>query len=193
LWGLLAVGLFASGLAGAGWNGVGEAVYLDVAGQGVSGYVVAQGLSRDWPGQFQAQAFGVAAVVCVALLVSGLLVGWARSVVRAWHGEATPRQKARPARSKRSRRATRRRVPWGAWRWPRVGRLVPAWLRTRNAALDHEDEVGEAGGWPESAGLESFDLSGAETSEGEALIEVDAPAEVDAPVETENPPDGDVR
>ena len=37
LWGLIAVGLFSDGSYGAGWNGVGAADYLGVAGKGVSG------------------------------------------------------------------------------------------------------------------------------------------------------------
>jgi Amt family ammonium transporter len=35
--GAVAVGIFADGTYGAGWNGVGAASYLDVAGQGVTG------------------------------------------------------------------------------------------------------------------------------------------------------------
>jgi Amt family ammonium transporter len=37
LWGVLAVGLFADGSYGAGWNGVGATEYLGTAGQGVTG------------------------------------------------------------------------------------------------------------------------------------------------------------
>jgi Amt family ammonium transporter len=37
LWGVLAVGLFADGTYGAGWNGVGATEYLGVAGKGVTG------------------------------------------------------------------------------------------------------------------------------------------------------------
>jgi len=37
LWGVLAVGLFADGSYGAGWNGVGATEYLGVAGKGVTG------------------------------------------------------------------------------------------------------------------------------------------------------------
>lgn len=37
LWGVIAVGLFADGTYGAGWNGVGATSYLGVAGKGVTG------------------------------------------------------------------------------------------------------------------------------------------------------------
>lgn len=51
-WGLLALGLFADGTYGAGWNGVGGAEYLGVAGQGVTG------LFYGDAGQFWAQLIG---------------------------------------------------------------------------------------------------------------------------------------
>ncbi len=38
-WGVLAVGIFADGSYGAGWNGVGATDYLGVAGKGVSGLI----------------------------------------------------------------------------------------------------------------------------------------------------------
>lgn len=59
--GLLAVGLFADGTAGAGWNGIGVAGYLGVAGQGVTG-LLATGFQPDWPGQMQAQVVSIAAL-----------------------------------------------------------------------------------------------------------------------------------
>jgi hypothetical protein len=124
LWGLLAVGLLSGGSAGAGWNGVGESAYLEVAGQGVSGRWVAAGWVADWPGQFHAQAFGVAALAALSLIAGGLLMGLARGLVRAWHGENVPRRVARSGRR---------------LRLPRVRLSVPAWLRKRAPRLARED------------------------------------------------------
>lgn len=86
LWGLLAVGLFADGTYGIGWNGVGLLTYLGTTGQGVTGILPAQGLVGD-PSQINAQLAGVVAAVVVILALSLLLartlnrVGWLRSVV----------------------------------------------------------------------------------------------------------------
>lgn len=68
--GLLAVGLLADGTAGAGWNGIGVASYLGVAGQGVTG-LLAAGFQPDWPGQMQAQAVGAA-----GLALFGFFAAW---------------------------------------------------------------------------------------------------------------------
>jgi Amt family ammonium transporter len=73
LLGLLALGIFADGVAGAGWQLLGSSNYLGVAGQGVSGLLVASGFQPDFPGQLQAQMIGVVALV-VWGFVSGLLV-----------------------------------------------------------------------------------------------------------------------
>jgi Amt family ammonium transporter len=70
--GLVALGIFADGKAGAGWNGVGAVSYLGVAGQGVTGLLAAAGYQPDWPAQMQAQAVGVA-----ALALFGFFVAWA--------------------------------------------------------------------------------------------------------------------
>jgi len=187
LWGLLAVGLFASGLAGAGWNGVGEAVYLDVEGQGVSGLLVAPGQVSDWPGQFQAQALGAAAVAASALLVSGLLMGAARGLVRTWHGEAAPLQRARPTRARRSRGETRAHAPRRAWHWPQIGHLVPAWLGRRKPKSPESvgDEYAESTGAPPPA-LEPFE----ETAEA-GVDEGAAPADPVAPAAAVEPADED--
>ena len=69
--GLLAVGIFADGNAGLGWNGVGAESYLGVARQGVSGLLVAPGFQPDWPGQMQAQGVGIA-----ALALFGFFAAW---------------------------------------------------------------------------------------------------------------------
>jgi Amt family ammonium transporter len=69
--GLLAVGIFADGRAGAGWNHVGTDVYLSVPGQGVTGLLAAAGFQPDWPGQMQAQLVGL-----VALALLGFFAAW---------------------------------------------------------------------------------------------------------------------
>jgi Amt family ammonium transporter len=83
LWGLLAVGLFADGTYGAGWNGVGAQTYLETTGQGVTGYWPAAGMVSD-PTQINAQLAGIVAAVAVvfvgSLLVCRMLnrLGWLR-------------------------------------------------------------------------------------------------------------------
>ena len=69
--GLVALGIFADGKAGAGWNGVGADSYLGVPGQGVTGLLAAAGYQPDWPAQMQAQAVGL-----VALALFGFFVAW---------------------------------------------------------------------------------------------------------------------
>jgi hypothetical protein len=175
LWGLLAVGLLASGQVGAGWNRVGESAYLGVEGQGVSGYLVASGLASDWPGQFQAQAFGVAAIASVALLGSGILVGLARGVVRAWYGESRSRWVVRPSRRPRSR--SRVRLPRLPALWARL------WPRPEPAAdpepVDSEGddlvEVASLGEVEERPGLSEVELGEAsvQTAMAEPSEEVD--------------------
>jgi hypothetical protein len=160
LWGLLAVGLWANGQVGAGWNRVGKGTYLGIEGQGVSGYLAAPGLASDWPGQFQAQAFGVAAIVLVALLGSGVLMGLARSIVRVWHGEGAPRRVARPAR-----RAPRLRLAVS----------VPTWLRRLKPAPAQESAQAEPAGLAENVlsdkGAELSDGGAMPADEGEAPVE----------------------
>ncbi len=73
LLGLLLVGVIADGAAGAGWQLMGGANYLGVAGQGVSGLLVAGGFQPDFPGQLQAQVIGVVALILWGF-VSGLVV-----------------------------------------------------------------------------------------------------------------------
>ena len=72
LWGLLAVGVFAHGRVGAGWNGVGIKEYLGVASQGVTGLLPAGGLAAD-PGQMQAQLIGALAISGWVLVSTWLL------------------------------------------------------------------------------------------------------------------------
>jgi ammonia channel protein AmtB len=168
LWGLLAVGLLASGQVGAGWNGVGTMAYLNVAGQGVSGRWVAIGWASDWPGQVQAQAFGIAAVVGAATIAMGVLMGSARGLVRAWHGERAPRRVVRRAR----------RVPV-----PRFKVSVPAWLRRRYWVPVQQDASGEPDDLLQESALEG-DLEPSqaepERSESEALADAAEPDNEDA-------------
>jgi ammonia channel protein AmtB len=71
--GVLAVGLFADGLAGQGWNGIGVESYLGVTDQGVTGFAPAAGLAPDWPGQLNAQLIGLAAISALTAVVIGVL------------------------------------------------------------------------------------------------------------------------
>ncbi|MBC7250664.1 MAG: hypothetical protein H5T62_10315 [Anaerolineae bacterium] len=84
--GLLAVGLFADGRYGQGWNGVGMDKYLGVAGQGVSGLWTAAGFQPEWPGQFQAQLVGALVVLVWAFVLSWLLFATLRRLIEAWQG-----------------------------------------------------------------------------------------------------------
>ncbi len=84
--GLLAVGLFADGHYGQGWNGVGAGEYLGVAGQGVSGLWTAPGFQTEGAAQFQAQLAGVIAVVVLAFVLSWLLFATLRRLIEAWQG-----------------------------------------------------------------------------------------------------------
>ena len=71
--GPLAVGLFADGMYGLGWNAIGRGVYQGVKGQGVSGLWVPTGYAADWPGQMYAQLTGAAAHFFWAFLLTTLL------------------------------------------------------------------------------------------------------------------------
>lgn len=86
LLGLLAVGLFADGRYGAGWNGVGATEYLGVLGQGVSGYLTARGFQPDWPNQLYAQLIGLAAIFVLTFVLTWLLFGVLRGLIQAWEG-----------------------------------------------------------------------------------------------------------
>ncbi len=86
LLGLLALGFFADGRYGAGWNGIGATEYLGVLGQGVSGYFTARGFQPDWPGQLYAQLIGLAALFVVAFVLSWLLFRVLRGLIQAWEG-----------------------------------------------------------------------------------------------------------
>jgi Amt family ammonium transporter len=86
LLGLLALGLFADGRYGAGWNGVGATEYLGVLGQGVSGYFTARGFQPDLPGQLYAQLTGLAAIFVLTFVLTWLLCQVLRGLIQAWEG-----------------------------------------------------------------------------------------------------------
>ena len=81
---LLLVGFLADGQAGQGWNGVGLLTYNSVPGQGVSGLLVASDYNSDWPGQFQAQLIGIAAIGILTLGVSILLLQTIKVLQNTW-------------------------------------------------------------------------------------------------------------
>ena len=124
--GLVALGIFADGKAGAGWNGVGVDSYLGVAGQGVTGLLAAAGYQPDWPAQMQAQAVGLAALALFGFFVAWLLLAPpailshllrapARRRATACYGDARRRRPLRrlepdpPATAERSRAKSSRR------------------------------------------------------------------------------------
>ncbi|HTP10852.1 MAG TPA: hypothetical protein VMP08_21510 [Anaerolineae bacterium] len=78
-WSLLAVGLFADGTYGAGWNNVGITEYLGVPGQGVTGLIARANLPND-PGQFTAQLTGVMAIAVFSFIGAWLLTRPLRSL-----------------------------------------------------------------------------------------------------------------
>jgi Amt family ammonium transporter len=80
--GLLAVGIFADGRAGAGWNGVGAVTYLGVPGQGVTGLLAAPGYQPDWPGQIGAQLVGMAALTLLGFFGTWLFTAPLSLVIR---------------------------------------------------------------------------------------------------------------
>ena len=94
--GLLAVGLVADGAAGMGYNGVGAASYLTVAGQGVTGrWLLGEGFAMDWPGQLLAQAIGVAVIFLAAFLVTSVLAAPLALLAWAWgRGRTEPEQES---------------------------------------------------------------------------------------------------
>ena len=83
---MLALGLFADGRYGVGWNGIGATEYLGVLGQGVSGYFTAQGFQPDWPNQLYAQLIGLATIFVLAFVLTWLLFRVLRGLIQAWEG-----------------------------------------------------------------------------------------------------------
>ena len=88
--GVLAVGFFGDGLAGQGWNGVGQEAYLGVQGQGVTGFFPAPGLAPDWPGQMNAQLVGLAAAAGLTALLVGILFLLLRLLLHFWRAIPAP-------------------------------------------------------------------------------------------------------
>jgi Amt family ammonium transporter len=90
--GILAPGLFADGLAGQGWNGIGAESYLGVAGQGVTGFVPAPGLAPDWPGQINAQLLGMAAIAAWTVLAVAALFLVLKVLLLLWRSVPLPEE-----------------------------------------------------------------------------------------------------
>jgi Amt family ammonium transporter len=83
LWGLLALAIFADGIYGAGWNRVGAEEYLGIAGQGVSGYLVASGFQTDFPDQLFAQLTGIATITIFAFALAWLFFRILDALIKA--------------------------------------------------------------------------------------------------------------
>lgn len=99
VWGLLALGLFADGRSGVGWNGVGIGDYLGVSGQGVSGLFAVSGFQPD-PTQLYAQLVGIGALILlfggVWLAFRGLerlRILWPRAEMESVKGAASSRRR----------------------------------------------------------------------------------------------------
>jgi Amt family ammonium transporter len=80
--GAVAVGIFADGTYGAGWNGVGAAAYLGKAGQGVTGLI-----HGDYS-QFWVQLGGATLLAVYALGLTYVVF----SLVNAWRSMRVPRE-----------------------------------------------------------------------------------------------------
>jgi len=73
LLGLLIVPLFADGMWGQGWNGVGLQEYQQEGGKGVTGFFPAETFNNgDGPGQLTSQLAGIGAIGALAFLVGWL-------------------------------------------------------------------------------------------------------------------------
>lgn len=82
--GLLLPALVADGRYGAGWNGTGLENFLGVAGQGVSGLLVAPGFAPNWPAQIYAQLVGAIAIFVWSLGLGWLLLRSLAGLIHAW-------------------------------------------------------------------------------------------------------------
>jgi Amt family ammonium transporter len=69
---------------GAGWNETGLENFLGVAGQGVSGLLVAPGFAPNWPAQIYAQLVGAIAIFVWSLGLSWLLMRSLAGLIHAW-------------------------------------------------------------------------------------------------------------
>lgn len=88
--GVLAVGIFGDGLAGQGWNEIGQETYLGVVGQGVTGFFPAPGLAPDWPGQINAQLVGLAAIIGLTVTLVGALFLILKVLFLLWRAVPAP-------------------------------------------------------------------------------------------------------
>jgi Amt family ammonium transporter len=82
--GLLLPALVADGRYGVGWNGTGLENFLGVAGQGVSGLLVAPGFATNWPAQIYAQLVGAIAILIWSLGLGWLLMRSLAGLIHAW-------------------------------------------------------------------------------------------------------------
>ena len=82
--GLLAVGLFANGSFGAGWNGVGATTFLGQAGLGIVGAFATGAIPAD-PGQFTAQLAAIGSIFAFTVAVFGAPAVILHKVIRAQH------------------------------------------------------------------------------------------------------------
>ncbi|MCX7669441.1 MAG: hypothetical protein N2439_05155, partial [Anaerolineae bacterium] len=80
--GLLAVGLFADGRYGQGWNAAGGATLSDALHRGVTGLLAAASLPPDWPGQMQAQVIGLTALALFGFFAAWLVVAPSAVILR---------------------------------------------------------------------------------------------------------------
>jgi Amt family ammonium transporter len=94
--GLLALGIFADGSVGEGWQRIGAGEYLGVVGQGVSGLLVMGGFQADFPGQFQAQMVGIVSLLLWGFAIGSLISG---PLALLFHGVevAAQSREARPS------------------------------------------------------------------------------------------------
>jgi Amt family ammonium transporter len=90
--GILAAGIFSDGRTGQGWNGIGAGTYLSVTGQGVTGFFPAAGFAPDWPGQFNAQLVGLAAITGLTVILVGALFLVLKVLLLLWHAVPAPEE-----------------------------------------------------------------------------------------------------
>jgi Amt family ammonium transporter len=82
--GLFLPALVADGRYGVGWNGTGLENFLGVAGQGVSGLLVAPGFASNWPAQIYAQLVGAIAILVWSLGLTWLLMRSLAGLIHSW-------------------------------------------------------------------------------------------------------------
>jgi len=114
VWGILSVALLADGRWGAGWNGVGMQEYAGVAGQGVSGWLLASGFQPTGAVQMYAQLTGLGAVLIAGLLLPWLIfrtVLWIRTLGRRVATLATPVPASPPVEAQPAAEAAVAEVP----------------------------------------------------------------------------------